>query len=208
MFPVRLLGLAAAAALACVPCSAAETSRDLAERHPAAKVVVDFLRLSVNRDWEKVAGLVAPDSLETLKRDYLKSVGDPTLPFDQAQAMCRAVGVEDEAAIAAMTPVAFYVAYNQGLQKRYNVTDAINRRIAQTLELNLLSIAEERADLVHLVVRTEHQTMNHQVRNLEIVSLVKQNGRWLVALGEQKPKYTPLPGKPGASAEPREPGGR
>ena len=68
----------------------------------------------------------------------------------------------------------------------------INRRIAETLKLNLLSIAEERPDLVHLLVRTKHETKKHAVQNLEIVSLVKQGGKWLVSLGEQQTKYTPL----------------
>jgi hypothetical protein len=170
----------------------AGSPRDLAERHPAGKVVVQFLRLSINREWEKVAALVEPGSLNSMKSDYLKRVADPKLPFDEVQAMCRAVGVADEAALTQMTPVGFYVAFNQGLQKRYKVTDAINRRIAETLELNLLSIAEEHPDLVHLLVRTKHRTMTNFVQNLEVVSLVKTNGKWLVTLGERQTKYTPL----------------
>ena len=172
--------------------ASAESSRDLAERHPAGEVVVKFLRLSINREFGKVAALIDPASLDTLKKDYIKTIVDPRLPFDQVQARCRAVGVEDEADINAMSPVEFYVAYNKGLQRRYKVTDDINRRIAETLELNLLSIAEERPDLVHLLVRTKHETKKHAVQNLEIVSLVKQGGKWLVSLGEQQTKYTPL----------------
>jgi hypothetical protein len=203
MHPSCFLAALMVAGAALAEPASAESS--LAERHPAGEVVVKFLRLSINREFGKVAALIDPASLDTLKKDYIKTIVDPRLPFDQVQARCRAVGVDDEADINAMSPVEFYVAYNKGLQRRYEVTDDINRRIAETLELNLLSIAEERPDLVHLLVRTKHETKKHFVQNLEIVSLVKRDGKWLVSLGEQQTKYTPLselkhesPATPGA----------
>ncbi len=169
-----------------------QTTRDLAERHPAAQVVVQFLRHSVNRDFAKAADLIEPGSLGQLKEDYLKRVNNPTLPLDEVRAMCQAVGVEEEKDIAAMTPPAFYVAYSKGLQRRYNVTDEANKKISDTLELNLLSAAEERPDLVHLLVRTNHETLKNKISNLELVSLVKKGNQWLVSLGEQQTKVQPL----------------
>jgi hypothetical protein len=114
--------------------------------------------------------------------------------MDEAGAMCRAVGVENETAVEAMTPVSFYTAYNQGMQRRYNVTDEVNQRIADSLELNILSVAEEGATLAHFLVRTQHQTMSNQVSHLEVISLQRQGSQWLVSLGEKEPKYSPLGG--------------
>jgi hypothetical protein len=178
--------------LVCSQVGRAQTSRELAEKHPAAQVVVKFLRLSVNRDYAQAADLIAPASLATLKADYVKKVKNPRTAMDEAGAMCRAVGVENETAVEAMTPVSFYTAYNQGMQRRYNVTDEVNQRIADSLELNILSVAEEGATLAHFLVRTQHQTMSNQVSHLEVISLQRQGSQWLVSLGEKEPKYSPL----------------
>ncbi|MFN0127691.1 MAG: hypothetical protein ACKV19_13500 [Verrucomicrobiales bacterium] len=207
-----LILLAAAAALAAAAPVSAQTSRELAEKHPAAQVVVKFLRHSVNREYDKASDLVLPASLTTLQKDYLAKVKSPRVAMNESTAMCRAVGVEDERGIEAMTPRQFYTAYNLGMQRRYNVTDEVNRRIADTLELKMLSAAEEGPALVHFLVRTQHQTMANEVRHLEIVSLARVNNQWLVSLGEHEPKYKPLgsqtaPAGPpsGASAGPATP---
>lgn len=190
--------------MAAGPAARAQNSRELAERHPAGQVVVQFLRHSVNRDYAKAASLIAPASLEKLKRDYVAKVKSPKVGLDQATALSRAVGVEDERAIEAMSPVEFYTAYNQGMQRRYNVTDEINRRIADSLELNMLSVAEEGTDLVHFLVRTLHRTPANEVSHLEIISLVRLDNRWFVSLDEQEPKYTPInpPATPAPPAKP------
>jgi hypothetical protein len=179
----------------------AQTARDLAERHPAAQTVVQYLRLLLMRDFEKAAALVHSESIEGMKADYLRRVKTPTLPLDEVLAMCRSLGVDDETGIERMTPKEFYVAYNEGMQKRYNVTEEVNKRIADSLDLNLLAAADERPDLVHFLVRTKHKTMRNFVQNLEVISLVKRNGQWLVSLGEHLTKVTPLEqmaSKPGA----------
>lgn len=188
--------------LLCSQVGRAQTSRELAEKHPAAQVVVKFLRLSVNRDYAQAAELIAPPSLATLKADYLKKVKNPRTAMDEAGAMCRAVGVENETAMEAMTPVSFYTAYNQGMQRRYNVTDEVNQRIADSLELNILSVAEEGGGLAHFLVRTQHQTMSNQVSHLEVISLLRQGSQWLVSLGEKEPKYSPLGGVVPAAVPP------
>jgi|GEM_PF-2002875 len=184
--------LVAAGLLLCLGAGHAQTSRELAEKHPAAQVVVKFLRHSVNREYDKAADLIVPASLTTLRADYLTKVKSPRIGLDEATAMCKAVGVEEERGIEAMTPRDFYTAYNLGMQRRYHVTDEVNQRIAESLELNMLSVAEEGPGLVHFLVRTQHHTMANAVRHLEIISLVRDGGNWLVALGEQEPKYTPL----------------
>ncbi|MGI8601475.1 MAG: hypothetical protein ACR2OZ_00585 [Verrucomicrobiales bacterium] len=185
----------AAGVLVAAPAVRGQTARDLAERHPAAQTVVQYLRLLLLRDYGKAGALVHPGSLQGMKEDYLRRVKQPNLPLDEVLAMCRALGVEDESAIQTMTPSEFFIAYNKGMQKRYNVTDEVNQRISDTLELNLLAAADERPTLVHFLVRTKHETMRNLVENLEIVSLLKERDKWLVGMGEQKTKVTPIEGR-------------
>jgi len=90
------------------PAGWGQTSRDLAEKHPAAQVVVKFLRHSVNRDYAKAADLIDPGSLDRLRAEYLEKVKNPRVPLDEVSAMCRAVGVADERGIEAMTPRQLY----------------------------------------------------------------------------------------------------
>lgn len=168
------------------------TSRELAEQHPAARSVVEYLRLLLAKDFAKAAALVDPDSLRKLKEDYQRRLKSPRLPLDEVMAMIRAVGVSDEAELEKMTPPQFFIGYNQGLQRRYNVTDEVNQRIADTLELDLLAVGEEGPDLAHFLVRTHHQTMRNEIKNLEIVSMARRGERWLVSLGENLTKVRPL----------------
>jgi hypothetical protein len=201
----KCLAVAAVAGFAAAGPVSGQSSRELAERHPAAQTVVRYLRTLLTRDFGKAGMMVAPDSLRGFKEDYLKRVKNPNVPLDDVLAMCRAVGAEDESGIEAMTPHAFYVAYNKGMQRRFNVTDEVNRRIADTLELHLLSVGEEPAragdslEMVHFLVRTRHDTMRNNVRNLEIVSLVRQDDKWLVSLGEHVTKIAPLEAPPAKS---------
>ncbi len=200
--PLVLLTVAAPVVLPAQEADAPSASRELAEAHPSAQVVIRYLRASVKRDYRAAARLVDPASLKQLQEDYVKKVRDPALPFDQVQALCRAVGVKDEDEIPKMSPEAFYAAYNDGMQRRYNVTDEANKRLADSLDLKLLSVAEEGPSLVHLVVRTQHQTPRHVVKSLEIVSLLRVKGQWLIALGEQKPKFIPLDEAKGQAKSP------
>lgn len=195
--PLALTWLALSPTLLAQEAGTPSASRELAEAHPASQVVIRFLRASVKRDYLAAAQLIEPESLKQLQEDYIKRVNDPAIPLDQVRELCRAVGVEDEAAIPKMSPEEFYAAYNHGMQRRYNVTPEANKRIADSLDLKLLSVAEEGPDLVHLMVRTEHKTERNLVRSLEIVSLVRVNGTWMIALGEQKPKFIPLEGTKG-----------
>ncbi len=170
----------------------AVTSQDLANLHPSAASVIGYLKSAVQRDYEKAAALIQPSSLADMQKDYVRRLKNPSVPYDEVSGMCRAVGKKDEDEVEKMRPVEFYLAYQKSLQTRYNVTDDENKRIMNTLELNLLSVAEERPDLVHVLVRTQHKTSKAKVSNLELVSLVKEGGKWLVALGEQRAKVTPL----------------
>ncbi len=202
MFRFILIVFLMGAAVA--PTPAQTTTRQLAEAHPGAQVVLRYLRLSLNHEFEKAAALMEPDSLKEFQRQYVERMKQP-IGLDEVMAMCRAVGKEDEKDVEKMEPAAFYAAYNQGLQKRYNVSAEAQQKIADTLDLIVLAAADERPDLVHMLVRTKHETMRNRIQNLELITLVKKDDQWLVSLGEQLTKVQPLTPKPAADAPPPPP---
>jgi hypothetical protein len=175
-----------------VPQSRAQTATAAqAESHPAAGVVVSYLRYSIGRQFAKAAALIEPESLKGLHADYVRRLKAAPL-MQEEEDMCRAVGKKNLEAVSVMTPTDFYIAYNSGLQERYQVTDEVNAHIAQSLELSIISVGEEKPGLVHVVVRTAHNTMTVHVENLETLSLVNQGGSWLVSLSEKMPKVSKL----------------
>jgi hypothetical protein len=189
LLPLLCLPMAPAGHAADSPAAAAEAA---ANDHPAALIVVNYLRARLNRQFAKAATFLEPDSLREMHADYVRRLNSPNLPFDRMQEMCRAVGQSSEEEIARLTPTAFYVAYEEHLQRRHQISTEMNQRIAETLEVKLLSVAPERPDLAHLLVRVKHDTLDARVQKLELISLRRHGEAWLVSLGAQMTEVTPL----------------
>ena len=109
--------------------------------------------------------------------------------------MFRRVGTSTMEDLVALTPRDFYTAYHKGLQDRMQIDEAALERVKKSLQLNILSIAEEDPTHVHILVRTKHANDKVRIENLELISLIKTGNRWLVGLNEQMPKITTLDGK-------------
>ena len=182
-------------------------AQDDFDKHPATKVVREYLNYILKRDWEKSAALVEPKSLETLVKDYAARVKRaPTM--DDERAMCDRLGKTSPEQVEAMSPVSFYVTYHKSIQDKYKVTPELMKTVQDSLKMRLLSIGEEDADHVHVLVRTTHSNGKVNISNLEMVSLVKVNGAWKVGLNEQAPRVTPIGGEAesaGAEAPPAAP---
>lgn len=184
-----LLRLAALLILGTVTAPAQDDAKTSA--HPASKVVKDYLQLVLQREWSKSAGLVEPNSLKQLHSDFLRRLKTaPTM--DDEEEMTRRVGKETSLEVENMAPIAFYVAYHEGIQERWKVTPEIIKKVRDSLKVRLLSIGEDDADHVHILVRTTHSNDKAIIENLELISLIKSNGDWKVALNEQAPRITPL----------------
>lgn len=163
------------------------------DKHPATKVVREYLNHILKREWEKSAALVEPKSLETLVKDYAARVKRaPTM--DDERAMCDRLGKTSPEQIEEMSPVTFYVTYHKSIQDKYKVTPELMKTVQDSLKMRLLSIGEEDADHVHVLVRTTHSNGKVNISNLEMVSLVKVDGAWKVGLNEQAPRVTPIGG--------------
>ena len=173
------------------PASAQQSSTQIG-KHAAAQVVQQYLRLALARKWVESAKLIEPDSLQNLRDSYVRRIKRPGTSIEEETAMVKKLGKSDVEEVAKMPPIAFYAAYNTALQAKYDLTNEVLSIIARTLELRLLSIALEGDQLAHILVRTSHQDNRNHVSNLELVSLRKINGKWLVALNEQIPVIVPL----------------
>lgn len=201
VFPFTpLLRLAALLCLGALTASAQDDPKVTA--HPASKVVKDYLQLVLQREWSKSANLVETKSLKQLHADFLSRLkAAPTM--DDEQEMTRRVGKESFTEVETMAPIAFYTAYHEGIQERWKVSPEVVKKVRDSLTVRLLSIGEEDATHVHILVRTKHANDRAIIENLELISLIKIEGLWKVALNEQAPRITPfdiaLPPGPPAS---------
>ncbi|MEZ5301756.1 MAG: hypothetical protein R3F11_14060 [Verrucomicrobiales bacterium] len=204
----RFLPLILAAAALAPLCPAQVNSND-AVKHPAAEVVVRYLRHALSLEYDLAAKLIEPQSLESLKGGYIDRIkAAPVL--DEEMAMIKKLGGERLSDIEAMTPAQFYIAYNKGLQSRFEITPELLNRIKSSIKLRVLSVGlEEDGNLAHVLVRTEHDRERHHVKDLELVSLVKVSGEWKVSLVQQRAVFErredPGAEKPVARAEPVKP---
>lgn len=159
--------------------------------HPASKVVREYLQLVLQRDWNKSAILVEPNSLKQLHSDFLQRLKKaPTM--DDELLMTKRVGKETYTQVESMAPIAFYTAYHEGLQERWKVSPEVIKKVRDSLTVRLLSIGEEDSGRVHILVRTSHSTDKALIENLELISLLKIEGNWKVTLNGQEPRITPL----------------
>ena len=193
--------LVLAAALLLAPLSAFAQDDPKATAHPASKVVQNYLQLVLQRQWNQSATLVEPSSLKQLHADFLRRLkAAPTM--DDEQEMTRRVGKETFTEVENMTPLAFYTAYHDGLQERWKVSPEVIKKVRDSLTVRLLSLAEEDPEHVHILVRTKHSNDKALIENLELISLIKQDGSWKVALNEQAPRITPLDQAPALEPAP------
>jgi hypothetical protein len=185
--------LFAAASFCAVPSASAQVPDP--EAHPAAKVSREFLTMIIARQWNQSADIVDEDSMKELRDDYVRRIDNaPTI--DDEEMMLKRVGKGAKEEIAKMKPREFYIALHTGLQEQYDVNPDVLEEVRKTLTIKTLSVAEEGDKMAHLVVRTKHSNKRFIIERLELVTLINNGGKWQVALNQQAPKATPIPGAP------------
>ena len=159
------------------------------ESHPAYQVVVSYLTYAMGQDWPKSAALIDTKSLEGLRDRYIARIGAaPTVGAEID--MCRALDCTNLAEVKTLDPTDFYIRYHKGIEKRYKVSQEKLDTIMKTKRVKLLSLAEEvhsGDDYAHVLVRTKHQNGSKEISSLELISLLKVGGKWLVTLEATKP---------------------
>ena len=182
-------------ALACcciflTPVMAQDTPTEF-DKHPAVLVVKDYLKCMLEQNWTGSSALVEPKSLSDLRDDYVKRVKN-TASLDEEKMVVEKFKVERLEDIEKMSGTDFYIAYHRLLKERAPVEPAVLKKVRDSMKLRILSVAMENENLCHILVRTKHNNDRVTVESLEVLSMVKLGGKWVVGLNEQTPKITPL----------------
>ncbi len=193
----RRTAILAALAIATFVSAPVALAQKSIESHPAAQVVMSYLRYAMSQEWRKSVALLEPESVEDLKLRYIERIKRaPTI--DEEIAMVRKLDKNNLKEVQAMKTIDFYIAYHKGVQDRFEVTEEILNQIKTTMRAKLLSIGEETiegTDYAHILVRTKHENRDKEVSSLDLVSLIKIDGKWKVTLRAQRPLIGPAPKK-------------
>ena len=163
-------------------------SKDL-ESHPAYQVVRSYLTYAMGQDWPKSAALIDEVSLQGFRDRYLGTISKART-FQEELDMVRALDCNNLEEVKALDPNDFYIRYHKGVQERYKVTKEKLDLIIKSKKVKLLSLVEEDHDgkkLCHILVRTKHDNGDKTIYSLELISLVKLAGKWMVTLEAMKP---------------------
>ncbi len=180
--------LATSVAQLAIETAPAQSTKTINE-HPATQVTFSYLRSAMGRDWKKAAGLIEPLSLKSLKERYVMRI-KASATLDEEIAHVRRLDCANLKEVEALAATEFYIRYHKGVQKRFNVDQAKLDQILASLGVKLLSLAEEKVDsneYCHILVRTRHSNGDKQISALDLVSLLKVDGKWRVTLNAQEP---------------------
>ena len=171
------------------------------ESHPAYQVVVSYLTYAMGQDWPKSGALIEAASLKDLRDRYIARIGSARTVQEEID-MCRALDCTNLTEAKTLDPTDFYIRYHQGIEKRYKVSKEKLDTIMRTKRVKLLSLAEEThngKDLAHVLVRTKHDNGSKEISSLELISLLKVDGKWLVTLDAMRPTVEEGSGETGGT---------
>ena len=158
-------------------------------QHPATLVTFDYLRNAMGQDWRKAGALMEPASLETLKERYIVRI-KASATLDDEIALVRRLDCSNLGEVQKLDTQEFYVRYHEGIQKRFNIDQEKLKKILDSLGVKVLSLAEETVnskEYCHILVRTRHSNGDKQISALDLVSLLKVDGKWKVTTTAQEP---------------------
>lgn len=168
---------------------AQEQSPKAINQHPATIVTFEYLRNAMGQDWRKAAALLDPASLESLKTRYIVRI-KASATIDDEIALVRRLDCNNLREVEKLNASEFYIRYHEGIQKRFSIDQEKLKKILDSLAVKLLSLAEETVgskEYCHILVRTRHSNGDKQISALDLVSLLKVDGKWKVTTNAQEP---------------------
>ena len=165
------------------------------ESHPAYQVVISYLTYAMGQDWPKSAALIEEESLTGLRDRYMERIASARTVQEELE-MCRALDCSNLTEAQTLDPTDFYIRYHNGIQKRFPVTQEKLDTILKSKRVKLLSLGEEAlngVEFAHVLVRTKHDNGSKSISSLELISLIKINGKWQVTLDAMRPSVTDSP---------------
>ncbi|MFP6874721.1 MAG: hypothetical protein VCA55_14560 [Verrucomicrobiales bacterium] len=168
---------------------AQEQSPKAINQHPATIVTFEYLRNAMGQDWRKAAALLDPASLESLKTRYIVRI-KASATIDDEITLVRRLDCNNLREVEKLNASEFYIRYHEGIQKRFSINQEKLKKILDSLAVKLLSLAEETVgskEYCHILVRTRHSNGDKQISALDLVSLLKVDGKWKVTTNAQEP---------------------
>ena len=158
-------------------------------QHPATLVTFEYLRNAMGQDWRKASALMEPASLEILKARYIIRIKAAATLDDEIR-LVRRLDCSNLTEVEKLEPNEFYVRFHAGIQNRFNIDQDKLKKILDSLGVKVLSLAEETVnskEYCHILVRTRHSNGDKQISALDLVSLLKVDGKWKVTTTAQEP---------------------
>jgi hypothetical protein len=158
-------------------------------QHPATLVTFDYLRNAMGQDWRKASALMEPASLKILKARYIIRI-KAAATLDDEIALVRRLDCSNLSEVEKLEPSDFYVRFHEGIQNRFNIDQEKLKKILDSLGVKVLSLAEETVsskEYCHILVRTRHSNGDKQISALDLVSLLKVDGKWKVTTTAEEP---------------------
>jgi len=158
-------------------------------QHPATLVTFDYLRNAMGQDWRKASSLMEPASLKILKARYIIRI-KAAATLDDEIALVRRLDCSNLSEVEKLEPSDFYVRFHEGIQNRFNIDQEKLKKILDSLGVKVLSLAEETVsskEYCHILVRTRHSNGDKQISALDLVSLLKVDGKWKVTTTAEEP---------------------
>ena len=187
-----------------VPTTGRGQVKDL-ESHPAYQVVISYLTYAMGQDWPKSAALIEAKSLANLRDRYIKTIEKARTVKEEID-MCRSLDCTNLAEVKTLDPTDFYIRYHNGVQKRFRVTKEKLDGILKSKRVKLISLGEETHEgtgYAHVLVRTKHNNGDHVISSLELISLEKVGGKWMVTLEAMRPTIEPADGGAASATAPK-----
>ncbi len=158
-------------------------------QHPATLVTFEYLRNAMGQDWRKASALMEPASLEILKARYIIRIKAAATLDDEIR-LVRRLDCSNLNEVEKLQPSDFYVRFHAGIQNRFNIDQDKLKKILDSLGVKVLSLAEETVnskEYCHILVRTRHSNGDKQISAIDLVSLLKVDGKWKVTTTAQEP---------------------
>ena len=170
-------------------------AESLPETHPTAAIVKKYLDAVVKQDWKTAAEMLLPSSLERRRSQMISSIqNSETMTLEAAK--LNMLGIKDVKELEKMSPQDAYVLDRKAVHDRMKITPEILKKKSETLKINILGlIGEEDGKIVHALVRTKQETLDSDIAELLLISVVQDKDdakKWLVAPDMQNPMSSPL----------------
>ncbi len=172
-------------------------SEALPADHPTAAFLKKYYTAMVSHDWPSMADMLYPSSLEKRHQTMVANIKRSTTLTEEAVKLDM-VGLKDIRELEKMSPKDAYVAERKAVDKRSNLSAEAQKKMQDTLNVNILGlIAEDNGKTVHAVVRVKQETLDRNFEQLSLVSLVQDPAnakKWFVVPDSMDPILKPLKG--------------